>query len=71
MPFATLTVAQEILPINLTALLAVFMGVSVIEQKVESIESSVQRLAETAEFDQQLSTPPQGPARILGLSSDE
>ncbi len=71
MPFATLTVAQEILPINLTALLAVFMGVSVIEQKVESIESSVQRLAETAEFDQQLAAPPQGPARILGLSSDE
>ena len=71
MPFATLTVAQEILPINLTALLAVFMGVSVIEQKVESIESSVQRLAETAEFDQQLATPPQSPARILGPSSDE
>ena len=71
MPFATLTIAQEILPINLTALLAVFMGVSVIEQKVESIESSVQRLAETAEFDQQLATPPQGPARILGPSSDE
>ena len=30
MPFATLAVAQEILPINLTALLAVFMGVSVV-----------------------------------------
>jgi hypothetical protein len=71
MPFATLTVAQEILPINLTALLAVFMGVSVIEQKVESIESSVQRLAETAEFDQQLAAPLQGPARIFGPSSDE
>jgi hypothetical protein len=30
MPFATLAVAQEILPIDLTALLAVFMGVSVV-----------------------------------------
>lgn len=29
MPFATLAVAQEILPINLTTLLAVFMGISV------------------------------------------
>ena len=59
MPFATLAVAQEILPINLTA------------QKGESIESSVQRLAETAEFDQQLAAPPQSPARITGPSSDE
>ncbi len=30
MPFATLAVAQEILPIDLTALLAVFMGVSIV-----------------------------------------
>ncbi len=30
MPFATLDVAQEILPIDLTALLAVFMGTSVV-----------------------------------------
>ena len=30
MPFATLDVAQEILPIDLTALLAVFMGISIV-----------------------------------------
>ena len=30
MPFATLDVTQEILPIDLTALLAVFMGISIV-----------------------------------------
>ena len=30
MPLATLDVAQEILPIDLTALLAVFMGISIL-----------------------------------------
>ena len=30
MVFATLAIAQEILPIDLTALLAVFMGVSIV-----------------------------------------
>ena len=58
MPFAALAIVQEILPINLTALL------------VESIESSVQGLAETAEFDQKFAAPPQSPAQITGPSSD-
>ena len=114
MPFATLAVAQEILPIDLTALLAVFMGVSVVlvpvigltarfalkptvealsrffdkkgndeaisilerrmalmEQQLESIESSVQRIADTAEFDHDLAAPEQSPAQISGPSSDE
>ena len=113
MPFATLAVAQDILPIDLTALLAVFMGVSVVlvpvigltarfalkptvealsrffdkkgsdeavsilerrmalmEQQLESIESSVQRIADTAEFDHDLAAPAQGPAQISGPSSD-
>ena len=30
MPFATLAVVQEVLPIDLTTLLAVFMGVSIV-----------------------------------------
>ena len=30
MPFATLAVAQAILPIDLTALLSVFMGISIV-----------------------------------------
>ena len=114
MPFATLALAQAILPIDLTALLAVFMGTSIvlipiigltarfalkptvealsrffdkkgsdeaisilerrmalIEQHLESTESSVQRLTETAEFDQKLAAPQQGPAQIAGPSSDE
>ncbi len=114
MPFATLDVAQEILPIDLTALLAVFMGISIVlipalgitarfalkptvealsrffdkkgsdealsilerrmalmEQQVESIESSVQKLAETAEFDQKLAAPRESPAQITGPSSNE
>ncbi len=114
MPFATLAVVQAILPIDLTALLAVFMGVSIvlvpiigltarfalkptveafsrvfdkrgsdeaisiverrmalIEQQLESIESSVQRFAETADFDQQLAAPPEGAAQIAGPSADE
>lgn len=114
MPFATLAVAQAVLPIDLTALLAVFMGISVvlipiigltarfalkptvealsrvfekrgsdetisilerrmalIEQQLESIGSSLQRLTETAEFDQQLGAPPRNPAQIAGPSSDE
>jgi len=114
MPFATLDVAQEILPIDLTALLAVFMGISIvlipvlgitarfalkptvealsrffdkkgsdeavsilerrmalIEQQVESIDSNVKRLVETAEFDQKLAAPPPSPTQISGPSSDE
>ena len=91
MPFATLAVAQEILPIDVTALLAVFMGVSIvlvpvigltaisilerrmalIEQQVESIDTNVQKLVETAEFDQNLAAPSQAPAQISGPSSDE
>ena len=114
MSLATLDVAQEILPIDLTALLAVFMGISIvlipvlgitagfalkptvealsrffdkrgydeavsilerwmalIEQQVESIDTNVQRLVETAEFDRNLATPTQSPAQISGPSSDE
>ena len=114
MPFATLALLQAIQPIDLTALLAVFMGVSVvlvpvigitarfalkptvealsrffekrgsdeaisilerrmalIEQQVESIDTNVQRLVETAEFDRNLATPTQSPAQISGPSSDE
>jgi hypothetical protein len=114
MLFATLAVAQEILPIDLTALLAVFMGVSIvlipvigltarfalkptvealgrffdkkssdeaisilerrmalIEQQVESIDTNVQKLVETAEFDRKLAAPPQSTARISGPSSGE
>ncbi len=114
MPFATLAVVQAVLPIDLTALLAVFMGVSIvlvpvigitarfalkptvealsrffdrkgndeavsilerrmalIEQQLESIDSSVQRLAETADFDQKLAAPRESPAQITGPSSDE
>ena len=114
MPFATLAVAQEILPIDLTALLATFMGISLflipvigltapfalkptveavsrffdkkgsdeaisilerrmalIEQQVESIDTNVQRLVETAEFDQKLAAPTPSPAQISGPSSDE
>ncbi len=114
MPFATLAVAQEILPIDLTALLAVFMGVSIVlipvigltarfalkptvealsrffdkkgsdeaisilerrmalmEQQLESIESSVHRLADTAEFDEQLAVPSKSPSQIAAPSSDE
>ena len=114
MTFAALAAAQEILPIDLTALLAVFMGVSVVlipvlgitarfalkptvealsrffdrkdsddavsilerrmalmEQQLESIESSVQRIADTADFDDKLAAPPQSPAQISGPSSDE
>ena len=114
MVFATPAVAQEILPIDLTGLLAVFMGISIvlipvlgitarfalkptvetlsrffdkkgsdeavsilerrmalIEQQVESIDTNVQRLVETAEFDRKLATPTQSPAQISGPSSDE
>ena len=114
MPFAALAVVQPIDPINLTALLATFMALSVVlvpvvgltarfalkptvealsrffdkkrnddavsilerrlalvEQQVESIESTVQRLADTAEFDEKLSTPPEGPTQITGPGSDE
>ena len=114
MPFATLALVQAIQPIDLTALLAVFMGVSVvlvpvigitarfalkptvealsrffekrgsdeaisilerrmalIEQQVESIDTNVKRLVETAEFDQKLAAPPPRPTQISGPSSDE
>ncbi len=114
MPFATLAVVQAIETINLTALLATFMALSVVlipvigltarfalkptvealsrffdkrgsdeavsilerrmelmELQLESIESSVQRIADTAEFDQRLEAPPEGPAQIAGPSSDE
>ena len=114
MLFATLAVAQDILPIDLTALLAVFMGVSIvlipvigltarfalkptvealsrffdkkgsdeaisilerrmalIEQQVESIDTNVQKLVETAEFDRELVAPPQSTAQISGPSSGE
>ena len=113
MPFATLAVVQSIQPIDLTALLSVFMGISIVlvpvigltarfalkptvealsrffdkkgsdeavsilerrialmEQQLESIASSVQRLAEAAEFDQKLAAPPKGPAQITGLGPD-
>ena len=114
MPFATLTIVQSVLPIDLTALLAVFMGVSIvlvpvigitarfalkptvealsrffdrkgsdeaisilerrmalIEQQLESIDSSVQRLVESAEFDEKLAAPLERAAHITGPSSDE
>ncbi len=114
MPFATLAAPQAILPIDLTALLSVFMGISIVlipvlgitarfalkptvealsrffdkkgsdeaisilerrmalmEQHLESIESNVQRLADTAEFDQQLTEPSPGPAQITESSSEE
>jgi len=113
MPFATLAVPQAILPVDLTALLAVFMGTSIvlipiigltarfalkptvealskffekkggdeavlilerqmalIEHQLESIESNVQRLAETAEFDRKMGAAPQGQAS-LAPGSDE
>ena len=113
MPLATLAVAQAILPIDVTALLATFMGTSIIlipiigltarfalkptvealsrlfekkgsdesvailerrmallEQQIESIESNVERLAETADFDQKLGAAPGGRAR-LGPSAEE
>ncbi len=114
MPFATLAVVQGIETIDLTALLAVFMGISVVlvpvigitarfalkptvealsrffdkkgsdeaisilerrmalmEQQLESIESNVQKLAETAEFDRKLAAPRESPAQITGPSSNE
>lgn len=114
MPFATLAVAQGILPIDVTALLAVFMGISIvlipvlgitarfalkptvealskffdkkgsdeavsilerrmalIEQQLESIESNVQRLVETADFDRKLAAPTEHPAQITGPRSTE
>ena len=114
MPFATLAVAQTILPIDLTALLGVFMGTSIVlipilgitarfalkptvealskffdkkgsdeavsilerrmalmEQQLESIESNVQRLVETADFDRKLAAPTEHPAQITGPGSDE
>ena len=114
MPFATLALLQAIQPIDLTALLAVFMGVSVvlvpvigitarfalkptvealsrffekrgsdeaisilerrmalIEQQVESIDTNVQRLVETADFDQKLAASPPSPTQISGPSADE
>ena len=40
------------------------------ELQLESIESSVQRIAETAEFDEKLAAPPEGPAQIAEPSSD-
>ena len=114
MPIVTLALAQEILPIDLTALLATFMGIflflipvigltarfalkptvealsrffdkkgsdeaisilerrmALMEQQLESIESSVQRIADTAGFDHNLAAPAQSPAQISGPSSDE
>ena len=114
MTFAALAAAQQILPIDVTALLSVFMGISIVlipvlgitarfalkptvealsrffdkkgsddavsilerrmalmEQQLESIESSVQRIADTAEFDHKLTAPPQSPAQISGPSSAE
>ena len=44
---------------------------ALMEQQVESIESSVQKLAETAEFDQKLAAPRESPAQITGPSSNE
>ena len=41
------------------------------ELQLESIESSVERLADTAEFDQKLAAPPEGSAQIAESSSDE
>ena len=114
MTFAALAAAQEILPIDVTALLSVFMGISIVlipvlgitarfalkptvealsrffdkkgsddavsilerrmalmEQQLESIESRVQRIADTAEFDHKLAAPPQSPAQSSRPSSDE
>jgi len=114
MPFATLVAPQAILPIDLTALLSVFMGISVVlipvlgitarfalkptvealsrffdrkgsdetisilerrmalmEQQLESIESNVQRLTDTTEFDQKLAERSQGPAQLTESSSEE
>ncbi len=114
MVFATLAVAQEILPIDLTALLAVFMGVSIvlipvigltarfalkptaeafsrffdrkgsdeaisilerrvalIEQQVESIDTTVGKLVETREFDRNLAAPRHSPAQVSAPSLDE
>ena len=42
---------------------------ALIEQQVESMESTVQRLADTAEFDQKLAEPPRGPAQITESGS--
>lgn len=44
---------------------------ALMEQQLESMESSVLRLAETAEFDQRLAEPPQDPPLIAGPDSDE
>ena len=44
---------------------------ALIEQQVESIDTNVQRLVETVEFDRNLATPTQSPAQISGPSSDE
>ncbi len=44
---------------------------ALMEQQLESIESSVHRIAETTEFDQKLAGPTKGPARITGPGSDE
>lgn len=114
MPFATLAVTQAVLPIDLTALLAVFMGTSIIlipiigltarfalkptveafsrilekkgsdesvsilerrmalmEQQLESIDSSVQKLVETTEFDHRLAAPQERPASPTGPGDDE
>ncbi len=44
---------------------------ALIEQQVESIESTVQRFADTADFDQKLAEPPRGPAQIAESGLDE
>ena len=114
MPFATLAIAQTVLPIDVVGLLATFMGISIVlipvlgitarfalkptvealsrffdkkgsdeaisilerrmalmEHQLESVESDVRRLAETAEFDQRLAAPPKSPAEITGPGPDE
>jgi hypothetical protein len=44
---------------------------ALIEQQVESIDTNVQRLVETSEFDRNLAAPTQSPDQISGPSSDE
>ncbi len=52
------------------AVLILERRMALIEHQLESIESNVQRLAETAEFDRKMGAAPQGQA-ILAPCSDE
>jgi len=50
-------------------------AVSILERRMalmeQQLESSVQRIADTADFDHNLAAPAQSPAQISGPSSDE